>query len=161
MRYYCFVDGGCSRNGRIDSKAYGSCLAFQVDDDLAPAAKVDPKFWQTKTPVISDLRFDLGTNGHRSTNNTAEAQALHHLIIRLFSTSLLHPENRVIVHSDSQLVVKQVQGYWRVNSNALMDIYRQIHGIFDRFEKRYGCKVGTVLSLENIPGDLMKLIIGH
>jgi len=160
-RYFSFVDGGCSKNGQQGSQAYGSCLVYKVEDDAPDVTRTPVAAWALARPVISDPKFKLGMNNNRNTNNSAEAQSMHHLMTRLFSMGILCPDNQVLIHSDSQLVINQVLGNWTVNNKVLLDIYRQIYTIFDRYESRYGTKVGQCMDIVHIPGTLMKQIIGH
>ncbi|KAL5808903.1 hypothetical protein ACOSQ3_029594 [Xanthoceras sorbifolium] len=68
-----------------------------------------------------------------ATNNVAEYRALN----RGMKTALEHGYTDVRVRGDSQLVSKQVQGEWRVNSPNLAPLYneaRDLKGQFQHFE---------------------------
>lgn len=161
MKYHCFFDGGCIGNGRYDADAYGSCAGYIVGDDMPHPNRVDPQYWINEAPDFADSRFDLNISAKRATNNMAEALSLHHLVVRLFSDNILCPDNEVFIYGDSQLIVNQVQGIWRVNNATLRKIYSDIHTVFSRYQKRYDQIVGRCLSLGLIPGTLMKQILGH
>lgn len=161
MKYYCFFDGGCVNNGQLSAKAYGSCLAFPVPDSLAHPVEINPKYWEVKNPILKHERFAIKVPGRVSTNNIAEAKSLHFLVANLYLHSILRLGNEVFIFGDSQLIINQVQGIWKVRSPELAITYRKIHGIFRRFKRNYKCPVGRILTIDAIPGDLMKQIIGH
>ncbi len=66
----------------------------------------------------------LAAEGPNATNNVAEytavLQALAWLVPRL------HPGDAVRLYTDSQLVVLQIQGVYRVRSRRLQPLYRQV-----------------------------------
>ena len=65
------------------------------------------------------------------TNNQAEYTAL----IRALEHALeLGPQHRVIVHSDSELMVKQMNGEYRVKNEELRGLYEQARSLRQRFE---------------------------
>jgi ribonuclease HI len=65
------------------------------------------------------------------TNNQAEYIAL----IRALEHALeLGPQHRVILHSDSELMVKQMNGEYRVKNEELRGLYEQACGLRRRFE---------------------------
>jgi ribonuclease HI len=65
------------------------------------------------------------------TNNQAEYTAL----VRALEHALeLGPQHRVIVHSDSELMVKQMSGEYRVKNEDLRDLYEQACQLRKRFE---------------------------
>ena len=64
------------------------------------------------------------------TNNQAEYTAL----IRALERALeLGAEHRVLVHSDSELMVKQMRGEYRVKNEELRDLYEQAQELTHRF----------------------------
>jgi len=65
------------------------------------------------------------------TNNQAEYIAL----VRALEHALkLGAEHRVIVNSDSELMVKQMNGEYRVKNEELRDLYEQARALRKRFE---------------------------
>jgi ribonuclease HI len=65
------------------------------------------------------------------TNNQAEYTAL----IRALEHALqLGPQHRVIIHSDSELMVKQMNGEYRVKNEDLRGLYEQACTLRRRFE---------------------------
>lgn len=64
------------------------------------------------------------------TNNQAEYTAL----VRALEHALrLGPEHRVHVHADSELMVKQMKGEYKVKNSELRDLYRQARDLADQF----------------------------
>jgi ribonuclease HI len=69
----------------------------------------------------------------RMTNNMAEYTAL----VRALEHALrLGPQYRVIVRSDSELMVKQMRGEYRVKDDRLRALYDQACRLRDRFQHR-------------------------
>lgn len=65
------------------------------------------------------------------TNNQAEYTAL----VRALEHALeLGPQHRLLVHSDSELMVKQMNGEYRVKNEDLRDLYEQACALRRRFE---------------------------
>jgi ribonuclease HI len=65
------------------------------------------------------------------TNNQAEYTAL----VRALEHALeLGPHHRVIVHSDSELMVKQMNGEYRVKNGDLRELYEQACALRKRFD---------------------------
>jgi ribonuclease HI len=72
----------------------------------------------------------------RATNNQAEYRA----VIAALERALELGANRVLLHADSELVVKQIKRYYRVKKDALKPLYRKaidLIGRFDSFDIKY------------------------
>jgi ribonuclease HI len=69
----------------------------------------------------------LGT----ATNNVAEYQALIHALIRAKELSLA----RLNIHSDSELLVKQMNGEYRVKHPDLIPLYQHAQSLLGSFEQ--------------------------
>ena len=67
----------------------------------------------------------------RATNNVAEYQALLHGL----RFALARGASRVEVFSDSELLVRQVEGRYRVKSPGLQPLHREAKGLLARFER--------------------------
>jgi ribonuclease HI len=67
--------------------------------------------------------------GHQ-TNNYAEYQAL----LAALDYALTHEPNALEVIADSELLVKQIRGEYKVKSPALQDLYRRARGMIARLE---------------------------
>jgi len=67
----------------------------------------------------------------RATNNVAEYQALLHGLRYAVSRGA----SRVEVFSDSELLVRQIAGRYRVKSPGLLPLHREAQGLLARFER--------------------------
>jgi ribonuclease HI len=66
----------------------------------------------------------------RVTNNQAEYAAL----VRALEHAIrLGPQNRLLIHSDSELMVKQMRGEYKVKNEDLRDLYDQARGLVRKF----------------------------
>jgi ribonuclease HI len=72
---------------------------------------------------------EAGCLGNR-TNNQAEYTALVRALERALE---LGPEHRILLHSDSELLVKQMNGEYRVKSEELRGLYEQATALRSRF----------------------------
>jgi ribonuclease HI len=96
--YVIFLDGGCTAN----------------PGDIAVAAVAcDPQY-----EVIAECARHAGSG----TNNVAEYRALRHAI----ELANLLGARRPMFISDSQLIVKQVNGLWAINGNSELS---RLHGL--------------------------------
>ena len=78
-----------------------------------------------------DLIEEAGKLG-RMTNNQAEYLAL----VRALEHALeLGAHHRVVVHSDSELLVKQMKGEYRVKNADLRDLYEEATALCGRFKE--------------------------
>jgi ribonuclease HI len=69
----------------------------------------------------------------RMTNNQAEYTAL---VRALEHASRLGTQHRVTVHSDSELLVKQMRGEYKVKDAGLRELYEEASDLADRFAHR-------------------------
>jgi ribonuclease HI len=69
----------------------------------------------------------------RLTNNQAEYAAL---VRALEHAARLGTHHRLVVHSDSELLVKQMRGEYRVKDPGLRELYEEAGGLADRFAHR-------------------------
>jgi len=67
----------------------------------------------------------------RATNNVAEYQALLHAL----RYALAQGARRVRVFSDSELVVRQMDGTYRVKHPDMVPLHREARALFGRFEE--------------------------
>lgn len=67
----------------------------------------------------------------RATNNVAEYQALLHGL----EFALRRGARRVRVFSDSELVVKQINGQYRVRHADMLPLFQRARGLLSRFER--------------------------
>ena len=76
---------------------------------------------------IASLYGFLGT----ASNNVAEYQALIHALDYAIASDARHVE----IFSDSQLVVRQMQGRYRVKHPAMLSLYREARSLIGRLEQ--------------------------
>ena len=67
----------------------------------------------------------------KATNNVAEYQALLHGLRFAISRGA----SRVEVFSDSELLVRQIEGRYRVKNPGLQPLHREAQGLLARFER--------------------------
>lgn len=67
----------------------------------------------------------------RSTNNQAEYFA----VIRALQRAKELTQSKVHLHSDSQLLVNQVTGSWKVKDDELQRLYRRVRSLIDQFKE--------------------------
>ena len=67
----------------------------------------------------------------QATNNVAEYQALLHAL----RYALAHNVRRVRVYSDSELVVRQMDGTYRVKHKDMVPLHREARALLGRFEE--------------------------
>ncbi|HEX9188254.1 MAG TPA: ribonuclease HI family protein [Vicinamibacteria bacterium] len=94
--------------------------------------------------VVASLYGYLGT----ATNNVAEYQALLHGL----RFALDRGASRVEVFSDSELLVRQIEGRYRVKSPGLAPLHREAAGLLARFE---GARVAHVPRERNREADAL------
>ena len=72
----------------------------------------------------------------RATNNQAEYRA----VIAALEQALELGAGRVMLYSDSELIIKQIKGYYRVKKDTLKPLHRKtvdLIGKFDGFDMKY------------------------
>lgn len=84
----------------------------------------------------------------RTTNNQAEYRALLHCLGVLEEMELRFG----IVHSDSELLVKQISGAYRVKDAGLRPLYQQVMDLLERLEH---VKVVHIPRAENSEADAL------
>jgi ribonuclease HI len=97
------------------------------------------------TPEGSELARLYGYLGPAS-NNVAEYQALLHGL----RYALARGARKVHVFSDSQLVVRQMSGAYRVKHPAMVPLHREARDLARRFEE---CRLDHVRREQNVEAD--------
>lgn len=97
------------------------------------------------TPEGKELAELYGYLGPAS-NNVAEYQALIHAL----RYALAQGARRVSVFSDSELVVRQISGAYRVKHPAMIPLHREARDLIRRFEE---CRVSHVRREDNREAD--------
>ena len=89
--------------------------------------------------------------GDASTNSVSEYTAVAAALIHVLGWNLQRPKN-ILLRSDSELTVNQLNGIWRVKHSNLKPIAALVHMMIEELEK-YGVKV----SAEWIPREQNKI----
>ncbi|HUL75754.1 MAG TPA: ribonuclease HI family protein [Vicinamibacteria bacterium] len=84
----------------------------------------------------------------QATNNVAEYQALLHGL----RFALARGASRVEVYSDSELLVRQIEGRYRVKSPGLQPLHREARSLLARFE---GARIAHVPRERNREADAL------
>jgi ribonuclease HI len=66
----------------------------------------------------------------RATNNQAEYQA----VIAALEAALEHSARQVLLYSDSELIVKQLKGHYRVKNQDLKPLYQRVGRLIARLD---------------------------
>ncbi len=75
--------------------------------------------------------FEAGFFLGRSTNNQAEYNAL----LKALEAAALKGARSVEVYSDSELLVRQVNGEYRVRNSGIVPLFSEVRRKLDRFER--------------------------
>jgi ribonuclease HI len=81
-------------------------------------------------PPDQEVTEESDTLGH-TTNNVAEYTALVRVLERARDLNL----KKLMIHSDSELMVKQMNGVYRVKNEDLKSLYEQAQDLLDHFEQ--------------------------
>jgi ribonuclease HI len=98
--------------------------------------------WDAQGNVVESLGVPLGG----LTNNEAEYKAL----ILGLEMALRNGAAQLTVRMDSELVVRQISGQYRVKTEHLRPLYEQVKRLIARFER---CEVRHVRRGENAEAD--------
>ncbi len=131
--YIAYVDGGLPGNGQAHNgnQMFGSFLV---------------KHRETGDIKVKKSRFPIYNQGSNSTNNLAEWRALLALVTELKALNII---DNTKIFMDSQLVINQYKGIYRINKPHLKQVAQNVKAL---------CQS---LDLNWIPGTEMKLILGH
>lgn len=81
--------------------------------------------------VIGDKRITISEPIGNATNNVAEYTAL----IRALEAALSNGAESVAVSLDSELIVRQLKGYYRVKNKNLLPLYVKTLSLLDRLKE--------------------------
>lgn len=85
--------------------------------------------------VVSDARWkaleEIGEYIGETTNNVAEYRAL----LRGLSAALAQRADEVEIRADSELLVRQLQGTFKVKSPALRALFDEVRALLERFDR--------------------------
>lgn len=91
-----------------------------------PAA-IGMVFLDSQGNLISEHKESIGT----ATNNQAEYKA----VIRALELAVKYCKNRIILTSDSELIIRQLTGKYRVKNKNLIDLFRKAKTLEASYEK--------------------------
>lgn len=158
-RLLIYSDGGCNQTG-----AYGSYAAygFAAEEAFPGTEEEHIRLHSEKQPIVFNSRFPIVLSGFRPTNNMAEAATLLSALTWLCTNRTFSKKDSFLLCLDSELVINQMLGVYRVSNTTLKRLYTSIHTLLGRSEQKTGFSIEKLISFKHIPGVLMKqLIIGH
>ena len=119
MEYKAFVDGGTLRNGMPNSFSYYSMKIFNSNNKLV--------FNKEKAPLVNC-----------KTNNLAELEAILQVVQQMVRSKKLDKTGSISIMSDSQLIVYQLNGLYKIRNPKLKTRHAYVHEYLDKFTKRTG-----------------------
>ena len=148
--WYCYVDGACSNNGRLNAEASGSYAIYKCGQGVT----MGHGFLARQTPFMHNSRFDLPLVGKRPTNNAAEAMSLLMLLQELSRQGAMHVDNKITVFMDSEITINHFYGIYCCKNGLLKQIHSTIRNVMKP------CAADFALTW--ISGvDMKQTIIGH
>lgn len=149
--YICLADGFCSK-----SNCGGSYFCYNLPNITFFDYKDKQTFIQLNnlSPQIKQHKYDHPK--HIRTNNCAEAQTIYDCLEHLHNDNILHPANKILLLTDSQICIRLITGIYKCRSPALKDIITQIKNIATRFKVLYDTPIKTCLKLDHISGVYQK-----
>ncbi|HEB74765.1 MAG TPA: ribonuclease HI family protein [Nitrospirae bacterium] len=96
--------------------------------------------------VVDGRKITISEPIGRATNNVAEYTAL----LRGLETAAEHDASRVRVCLDSELIVRQLNGQYKVRNRGLLPLYRRVTALLGGFE---GYTVTHIPRSENSEAD--------
>ncbi len=132
-----YIDGGCRNNGTPDAEGYGSARIIGLDD--------------------TTYRFAFD---NAKTNNQAEYGALLatlDLLKVLLEDRFAHLYIRIVIMTDSALLVNQVHGHWKTKARELQGLRDAVRSGFRQFENASNVEI----RLEKIARATIEHFLGH
>lgn len=104
---------------------------FIIHTDGAARGNPGPAAWAVVLckPGVADAIEQNGDLGE-TTNNVAEYTAL----VKALELADTHGGKRLKIHSDSELMVRQMQGLYKVKNEGLLKLYTQACELAKKFE---------------------------
>jgi len=136
MMYTIYIDGGSRGNGSDSQEAYGSSKSNNGWD------------WSPQR------HYHFGN----FTNNEAEYLVLLETLQNLIAaaeTGFFDNDDIVVIKSDSQLVVEQVNNRWKVKDDGLRLLHCRVH---DKLSLLSGT---VIVAIEKAPRDEVFSVLGH
>lgn len=154
--YVCYCDGGCYNNGAVGAKAYGSFAVFRANMPIEHEALVNYHIESNMPYYIEKMTSCEKAEYIGFTNNVAEATAMLNLVNYLLKHNILTKENKVVIHSDSEIIIRQVLGIYKVKDRKLLPIIQTISRKLQSIPD-----INNILKIEHVSGKDMKIILGH
>ena len=85
--------------------------------------------------LIYDENEELVTEQSGYIGNSTNNQAEYYAVIRALQRAKDLTRKKVNLHSDSQLLVNQVTGSWKVKDRELGRLYRRVRSLVDNFNE--------------------------
>lgn len=98
--------------------------------------------------VFMDLNDNVLETGGEYMGNTTNNQAEYHSLEMGFERALESGVRRMHVHMDSQLVIRQMEGKYKVKSPELLPRFKNIRSMMAKFEE---------ITFQHVPRELNKL----
>jgi hypothetical protein len=144
------ADGFCK-----NSITGGSYIVYDNVTELDPKSKNEFLKLNDLTPYITKCLYYHPKECR--TNNNAEARTLHDLLICMRDNNILHPNNQILLLSDSKIVIQMVKGIYKCKSAALRSVIRNIHGLASWYRTIYNIPISKTVHIEHVPGVWQKL----
>ncbi len=119
-RFFDEVIGSFDKNGRVEIYVDGASSSNPGNAGIGIVLKVNGR-------VVESVSKPIGV----ATNNVAEYSAL----IEGLKVALSKGYRKIKVYSDSELVVKQIKGIYKVKDNNLINLYKQVKELQNRFDR--------------------------
>ncbi len=119
-RFFDEVIGLFDKNGRVEIYVDGASSSNPGSAGIGIVLKVDGR-------VVESISKPIGV----ATNNVAEYSAL----IEGLKVALNKGYRKIKVYSDSELVVKQVKGVYKVKDKNLLGLYKQVKELRSQFDR--------------------------
>lgn len=81
--------------------------------------------------VLDDKKIEISEYIGKTTNNVAEYTAL----IKGLQEALKHKVQEIDIFSDSELLVRQINGVYKVRNKKLIPLYEKVKEILSNFKK--------------------------
>jgi len=144
MNIVIYTDGGCKNNQVAEKRvAYASFAIYNDSHDLMPGERL-----HVETKSLGNM-----------TNNEAEYWAtIIGLTEALSQTNQVQAE-KIILRTDSRLVVNQLGGEFKIKRETLKPLYKFCVYLIEQLEKR--SKSGSGVEIRWTPREEIVKILGH
>ena len=156
-----YSDGFIQGNGKNFQTGGGTFAIFDITD-VSPFPGDDHLLINKQGEL---LERTSNTYHGFLTNNICEAKAFFELVATLHYRKLINKSNTIFTYLDSELILYQVLGIYKINSINLKETYKNLNILLTKIEKEEGLtrqEIFNIINLQHIPGiEMKKTIIGH